>query len=217
MVGLNESIRCIPIPERMQRLPISPKGFPVPWFVAYVDGVPDFRVIGPGKISSAHNKRLCWLCGDKLGRHIVFTIGPMCTVNRVSAEPPSHLACAQYAARACPFLSKPNMRRNEVDLPEEGKNPAGIMIKRNPGVTALWITKGYSLMHAGDGVLFQVGEPERVLWYAEGREATRAEVQASIASGLPLLEREAVKDGPEGVKELARYVARSQALLPAEI
>jgi hypothetical protein len=139
----------------------------------------------------------------------------MCTVNRVSAEPPSHLACAEYAARACPFLSKPNMRRNEVDMPEDHRNPAGVMITRNPGVTALWVTRNYKLMRDGDGVLFLIGEPEDVYWYAEGRTATRAEVMASISSGLPLLEAEAIKDGPEAMEELLKCFARSQSLLPA--
>jgi hypothetical protein len=215
MTELNASIRNIPIPPRMQHLPISPKGFPVPWFVAVVNGEWDFRVIGPGKVAAAHNHRKCWLCGGTLGRHLVFTIGPMCSVNRVSAEPPSHLACAEYAARACPFLSRPKMRRNEVDMPEDHQNPTGIMIKRNPGVTALWVTRNYKLMRAGDGVLFTIGEPEDVYWYAEGRTATRAEVMASISSGLPLLEAEAIKDGPEAMEELLECFARSLLLLPA--
>lgn len=215
MTELNTAIRNIPVPPRMAHLPISPKGFPVPWFVAWIDGLPDFRVIGPGKIADAHRQKKCWLCGERTGRHMVFTIGPMCTVNRVSGEPPSHLACAEYAARACPFLTKPNMRRNEAEMPAEGKNPAGIMLKRNPGVTALWVTEKYKLMRAGDGVLFLVGEPERVHWYCEGRTATRAEVMASISSGMPFLEAEAVKEGPEALRELATCFARSLALLPA--
>jgi hypothetical protein len=215
MTNLNAAILGIMIPKRMQRLPISSKGFPVPWFVAQVNGDWDFRVIGPDKIVSAVKRKLCWLCGQPLGQHMVFVIGPMCTVNRISAEPPSHLDCAEYAARACPFLSKPNMRRNDKDMPEEGKNPAGIMIKRNPGVTALWITKSYSVRRQGEGVLFHVGEPVQVDWYAEGRKAKRAEVMASISSGLPLLEEYAKEDGPEALRELELCFRESQSYLPA--
>jgi hypothetical protein len=216
MPELNASIRDIPIPDHMRHLPISPKGFPVPWFVAQIDGQYDFRVIGPGKIAEAHNRRRCWLCGEPMGRWSVFTIGPMCTINRVSAEPPSHLACAEYAARACPFLTQPKMRRNEKGIENTGAvKAAGIMIARNPGVTALWITKSYRLMDADGGVLFKVGTPERVLWSCEGRPATRAEIEASIASGLPLLEAEAVKDGPEGIAALEEAVRASRDLLPA--
>lgn len=215
MTELNAAIRAIPIPPNMRRLPISPKGFPVPWFVAFIDGAPDFRVIAPGKIGTAHRRKCCWLCGQPLGQYLAFTIGPMGAVNRISAEPPSHHACAQYAAAACPFLTKPNMRRNEADMPEEAQEAPGTMIKRNPGVVALWITRKYQLMRAGDGVLFKVGDPERVEWYAEGRPATRAEVEASIASGYPLLEREAAQEGTEAMAALSACLGRAQALLPA--
>jgi hypothetical protein len=64
MTELNAAIRDIPIPPHMAHLPILPKGFPLPWFVATIDGVPDFRVIAPGKIALAHNARKCWLCGE---------------------------------------------------------------------------------------------------------------------------------------------------------
>lgn len=215
MKTLNVSILGIPIPERMKRLPISKTGFPVPWFVAHYNGDWDFRVIGPGKVESAVKRKLCWLCGQPLGVNMVYVIGPMCSVNRVSAEPPSHLDCAEYAVRACPFLTKPAMRRNEKDMPAEGQEPAGIMIKRNPGVSVLWITRTFRPFRSGNGVLFDVGEPERVLWFSQGRTATREEVMASISSGLPLLEAEAMKEGPEAMEELARCFERSQSLLPA--
>lgn len=214
MIGLNESISDIPVPLRMLRRPISAKGFPVPWFVALIDGVWDFRVIGPDKFEAVAKRRLCWLCGQTLGTYMVFTIGPMCTVNRVSAEPPSHLECARYAARACPFLTKPKMRRNKSDMPDGAVNPAGIMIERNPGVTALWVTKDFKPFRSGPGVLYELGEPERVEWFAQGREATRDEVMASVMSGFPILQAEAEKEGADSLLELARCMKRAETLLP---
>src|SRR3981189_2409882 len=118
MPELNASIRHIPMPDRFKKLPISDKGFPIPYFVGELDGRRDFRVIRPDAIAACFNKRLCWLCGEKLGQYLAFVIGPMCSVNRVSSEPPSHRECAEYAVRACPFLSRPKMRRNEEGLPE---------------------------------------------------------------------------------------------------
>jgi hypothetical protein len=47
----------------------------------------------------------------------------------MSAEPPSHRECAEYAVRACPFLTRPLAVRNERGL--DGFEPAGVMIKRN--------------------------------------------------------------------------------------
>jgi hypothetical protein len=60
-----------------------------------------------------------------------------------------------------------------------------------------------------------LGEPERVDWYAHGRAATRAEVDESIATGLPALEDVAKIEGPEAEQELAKCIARSKNTLPA--
>lgn len=216
MTALNESIRNIPMPMRMQHLPVSPKGFPIPWFVHNENGVLDFRVIGTGKIERAIRFSRCWLCGEMLGRHVVFTVGPMCCVNRMSAEPPSHRDCAEYGVKACPFLSKPKMRRNEVNQIEGGRPMPGIAIQRNPGATALWVTRNYDLMRVEHGVLFRMGDPEKVAWYAEGRSATKAEVMHSVQTGLPLLEEAANKEGPEAIAELAKAMIAFHHLLNAE-
>src|SRR5262245_54991717 len=107
-----------PLPSRIAGLPIDPeRGYPVPWFVAWHDGKPEFRTADGRKFRQAIRDRLCWVCGQPLGRHLVFVIGPMCTVNRVTVEPPCHLDCAEFSVRACPFLSKPQMTRRENDLP----------------------------------------------------------------------------------------------------
>ena len=50
---------------------------------------------------------------------------------------------------------------------------------------------------------------------AEGRTATRAEVEASIDGGYPILMDTAVKhDGPEGVAELERLRLDALRYLP---
>src|SRR5215831_13304169 len=179
-----------PPPRRIAKLPLDERGFPVPWFVSWFDGKPDFRIVAPERVIIAHRRKLCWVCGDPLGAHKAFVIGPMCVINRVSSEPPSHRECAEYAAAACPFLSKPRMRRNDKDLPEKKMVP-GIMIARKPGVTSVWLTRSYRLFRVDNGVLFEIGEPDEVHFYCEGRPARRAEVEASVASGLPLLEAQA--------------------------
>ena len=215
-----------PLPQRMRNLPLDHRGFPVPWFVAWVDGAPDFRVIGPGKIVEAVNGQKCWLCGQRLGAFKTFVIGPMCAVNRISSEPPSHLDCAEFAAKACPFLTQPRMRRNEKDLPEEGVNPAGIPIKRNPGVALVWVTRSFKVEKhprpSGEGALFRVGDPTAVHWYAEGRDATRDEVIASINSGLPLLYDQCEREiGPlkreAARRELHRLMEVALKLVPEAV
>ena len=209
-------------PRFMQRLPIDKRGYPVPAFVDWVGGEPEFRAMNPRFLVKAINQRLCWTCGQPLYGEEVFVIGPMCAVNRVSSEPPSHRECALYAALNCPFLSKPQMVRRKDGLPEDRK-AAGVMIERNPGVTLLYYTRRHRLIASPEmpeagahaGVLFSLGRPFKTEWYARGRPATRAEVMESINSGLELLRAiTAQHDGPEGLALLDQQYADAMRLLP---
>lgn len=196
------------LPERLARLPRDKRGFPVPAFVEWIDDEPDFRIMSREHLVACVKKSRCWICGDVLGAYKVFVIGPMCCVNRVAPEPPSHYECALFAARNCPFLSKPLAKRG--DLSDVGEvHVAGMMIERNPGVCALWVTRRYSVFHA-NGTLFKIGDPERVEFYAKGRKAFLDEIDESVVTGLPILEEAAVKDGPGAVKELNRLKQRFQ-------
>jgi hypothetical protein len=205
------------IPVRMRALPRDPDRphFPVPWFVAWIAGKPDFRVIEAGKIVAAVRYAKCWLCGQRLGSVKTFVIGPMCAVNRVSSEPPCHLDCAEYAVKVCPFLTQPKMRRNEKGLPEDRQEAAGIAIPRNPGASLLWSTLLYTLFPApGGGILFHVGEPYKLSWWAEGRAATREEVLASLESGYPILREMANPDDSDELEYLERAYQKALALVP---
>lgn len=195
------------LPDRIKRLPVSERG--------YLDGVPDFRVIGPNKVADAYRNQLCWVCGEKLGSFKAFLIGPMCAINRVSSEPPSHRDCAEFSARACPFLARPHAHRRESNLPTGVCEPAGVGISRNPGVALVWVTKKFRAFRAPNGVLFDVGEPLEVVWYAEGRLATRAEVVESVDSGYPTLYGMAAAEGPEAIAALEKQAARAELLYPA--
>jgi hypothetical protein len=106
------------------------------------------------------------------------------------------------------------MRRNEKDLPAEG-GVAGIMIKRNPGVALLWTTRSYTIMKTKTGVLFEIGDPEEIQFFAEGRKATREEIMASIESGMPILWDEAKKDGVAGLVELQKQYDKAMRLILA--
>lgn len=208
------------MPGRIDRLPRNKAGYPVPWFVAWIDGGPDFRVIRPHGIEMALRAKLCWTCGFTFQRREdrAFVIGPMCAVNRVSSEPPSHEDCAVYAATHCPFLTRPDMKRRDRHIPEGAASPAGVMIRRNPGVALVWVT-GYrdwkTISDGNGGKLFDVGEPKRALWFAEGKPATRGQVLASIDSGLPILAEMAESEGPPAVAELERLHQRALAYVPA--
>lgn len=206
----------LPIPDRIAALPRDHRGYPVPWFVGWIDGKPEFRLADSRKLSRAIERRVCWVCGHKLGPTGTFTIGPMCAVNRISSEPPSHRECAEWSARACPFLTNPAQSRRDGGLPAESVSPGGEMILRNPGITLLWVTRHWSVEGDGrGGTLFSLATPTRCMWYAEGRQAIRAEVLASIESGLPLLQDAADAEGPDAQQELARMLDVAMPLVPA--
>ncbi|MBD2364462.1 hypothetical protein H6G36_25370 [Anabaena minutissima FACHB-250] len=192
------------------------RGFPVPWFVAEVKGVYDFRIIDARKFEPAIKHRLCWVCGQKLGSRLAFSIGPMCAVNRTISEPPSHKECAEWSAKACPFLSQRQDYRRETNLPEGIKEPGGIAIARQPGVTCLWITTKYEVVQLPNGLIFKIGDPLEVHWFREGRCATREEALESINTGYPILYEMAQKEGARAIADLERKRSEALKLLPID-
>jgi hypothetical protein len=202
----------------MANLKIDKRGYPVPWFVGYLNGEPEFRAMDQRKFISAIRQKRCWTCGGDFHtgfslETFVFVIGPMCAVNRISSEPPSHMTCAQYAAKNCPFLARPHMVRREDDLSRElMANVAGRMISRNPGVALLWPTTEYTLVPDAKGkMLIQIGPlTQPAQWWCEGRPATRAEVLHSIETGVPLLRDTIQLERPEDR-------ARAEAQLDAQV
>lgn len=169
----------------MEKLPIDERGYPVPFFVQWVNGKPEFRAMDGDKLVRCVKERLCWICGQALFREMVFVAGPMCAVNRISSEPPSHRECARYAAVACPFLAKPKMVRREDGMPDKIVTEGAIL--RNPGVTMLWFCRRFTIERANPGVLFNMGTPFQVEWYGLGKSATREQVLESFESGIPIL------------------------------
>lgn len=208
------------IPSRIASLPRDHRGYPVPWFVPWIDGKPIFHAADGRKPVQAVKESRCWICGESLGRYRAFVIGPMCSVNRISAEPPMHLECAEFSVKACPFLTKPKMRRMEPI--EGGHKGAGIMLDRNPGVCCLWVCKKYEVQIHNKGILFLIGDPESVRWFAEGRTATRGDVLESVETGLPLLrgqfedpESEAILQGMLSAASVYFPIAEAEASCPS--
>lgn len=206
-----------PMPPAIARLPVDPKrGYPVPWFVHWLQGpdgkYPEFRIMDPTKFRLAIRDRLCWVCGEKLARVFAFVAGPMCAINRISAEPPSHLECAEWSVVACPFLARPHMERRSGGVVEQARPMAGMGLKRNPGVALIWMATDYTIVRDHQGrPLLHMGRPTKVNLYAEGRPAEREEITESIRTGLPFLRD--VETTPGGLAELQRATARACKLL----
>jgi hypothetical protein len=112
-------------------------------------------------------------------------------------------------------MSRPRARRshhNETEISDRA-GIDGVAILRNPGVTAVWVTRN-SEYQLGRG--FYLGDPFEITWWCEGRPATRAEVMASVESGIHHLEKLAVEEGPSAVAALALAKIRAEPLWPIE-
>ena len=209
-----------PLTERLKKLPLDERGYPVPFFVSWIDGKPEFRAADGRKYRRCVQDKLCWVCGEPLGAHLAFAIGPMCVTNRTTAEPPAHLDCAQWSVKGCPFLARPQMVRRRGDEAYESndqiREAAGISLDHNPGVTCIWVTKSYKFFPDGDGrPLIQIGDPVAApTWWREGRPATRAEVLAAMDKGLPKLREQC--DHPEAHRLLTQMSTEALQYLPHE-
>lgn len=203
-------------PPKIKALPVDRRGYPVPWFTPWVGGEPEFRAVYPDQAYKAHKAGKCWICGQRNQGAYAFVIGPMCAINRVSSEPPSHLDCGRFAVTACPFLSRPLAKRRDVsDIPHQP--PPGVMLERNPGVSLIWVTRSYRFEtepNEPTNGLFRIGSPIKPLeWYSEGRKATRKEVLESIESGLPKLTELALLHGEAGLEALRKQIERAMKLV----
>lgn len=186
-MNASDTLKLPPMPARIARLPRNARGYPIPFFVQWIDGLPDFRLLDGANFARCLSERLCQICGEPLGASATFVIGPMCAVNRTNGEPPSHRECAEFAVKACPFMLRPGMERREDDTTRSA-GTSGIFVTRNPGVMVLWTTKRWKIFHDDKGYpLVNLGEPRHVSWWREGRPATFAEVEESLKTGRPIL------------------------------
>ena len=178
-----------PLPGRMRKLPVDDRGYPIPEFVSRLDGKRDFRVVSLDHLAKCIREDVCWVCGQPLDELKVFVIGPIPAIRGISNEPPSHVECAQFAARACPFLLLPKAQHRVVDNPKVRKMPGAT--KSNPGICCLYTVRGYACHEKPKGVIFQTGRAVRIDWYTQGRRAERAEVIAALEASMRAIGRNA--------------------------
>jgi hypothetical protein len=184
-------------PSRLAHLPRDRRGFPVPWFVSWGAGEPRFPVVDAAKLSLAWNEERCWVCGDRLGAHRGWVVGPMSVIEGATPEPPSHYECAAFSVSACPHLSTADARFSGRYADDADCVAQPNISKATSAVTAIWITKGRGAtpFRAGAGTLFGLAEPTRLEWYAAGRPASDGEVRVAIEQAVPTLRTAAVAQG----------------------
>lgn len=182
---------AVAMPGRVRALPRNRAGYPIPWFASTTpDGGRDLRVASTPRWWACVRERLCWICGQRRSRRDAFVVGPTAVVNRTTSEPPCHIDCAEYAAKACPYLTRPDMVRRPNGIPE-GAGLPGVAVLSNPGVTAVYVTTKWELFHPPDGAatdwLIRLGDPLSVSWWTQGRTATHPEAYDAMRAALPTL------------------------------
>jgi ferredoxin len=177
------------LPARMRHLPIDERGYPIPEFVSNLSGKRDFRIVSLEHLANCIRDSTCWICGQPLEAWKVFVIGPLAAIQGVSNEPPSHVECAEFAVRACPFLLLPKAQHRPTEIPNIQKMPGSM--KRNPGACCVYTVTAYSHHKKPDGrgTIFRYGPAVRVNWYTQGRPAKRSEVLAAINASLLAIHR----------------------------
>jgi hypothetical protein len=207
-----------PLPPDMRQLPIDQRGFPVPYFVKWVNGVPDFRILDMEKIHQSTVEGRCQICGKKLGRSGIFAVGPISAITLVDDEPPMHQLCAEFAAQACPWMMRPGMKRGQAVKPDGTLTPAeilntpGTVYSGAPKVWALIEVQSYYADRQADGtILYHMGQPVEMSWWAEGRRATREQVIDATSDARTYLANhdpspEAVADLDARMTELGQWL-----------
>jgi hypothetical protein len=116
----------IPIPNRMKKFPLF-HGFPVHYTVfVHSDGTPDFKIMHERRREECFKKNWCHLCGEPLNKknrkeeEYAFIGGPKCVLAHRFIDGPMDIACAEYAAKVCPFLSSPTGKYASVIPVKEG-------------------------------------------------------------------------------------------------
>jgi len=165
-----------PIPPRLAGRPRDRRGYPVPYIVMLdANGKPDFRVSDTLKVMRVVELRLCGLCGQPMGRYMGFIGGPQSFQSHCNTDPPSHVECAEYALKVCPFLANPSMHYAEkipmlagaktIVIPEMPvERPERFFLATAKSVEWVRLPSGNPVLQAGEWLTTR--------WFKDGQEIT---------------------------------------------
>lgn len=102
--------RTVPLPARMRSLVRDDRGYLIFHAVTPPEGAHegarvDFRILSVEHHMEVARRRLCAICGKRLGQQLFWIGGPMCILNRVFGDGHMHEDCARYALAVCPYLA----------------------------------------------------------------------------------------------------------------
>jgi hypothetical protein len=151
-------------PHRIARLR-HVGGYPVPWMMIF-NGVPDFRTLDSEKVIRAARQRLCGICGERLGKHIVFVGGKNSCKAGHFVDPPFHRECAEHAFKICPYLlgrTDLDTQRSKPKVDDDMKLIEGDVADSD--VMGIYQTRTYELGAHGDMLLFEAGACEEITYF----------------------------------------------------
>lgn len=142
----------IPIPKRMENLPIDIRGFPIPYTV-HIDpaGKTDFSKIDVEKHAKCIIDKTCTICGQSLGTDMWFVAGWKVALNPNGAfvDGALHKQCGVYALKVCPYLAVPSYVKQSVnEIPDNAKGV--LMLKGKSTMWALLKVAGYNIRIVND-------------------------------------------------------------------
>lgn len=166
-MGLN-----IEIPKELSHLKIDSRGYPVPYFVSWIDGKPEFRYLDPERLYMIFDRKVCHICGTKLpSDYVYFISGPMGLQNRISSDAGMHRVCAEFSLKACPhlYLQKAERREND-ELGKEIASQPSVLIKEKPPVVILVkASKWKQAKHDGQIFLKYTPHSWEIFHYVNGK------------------------------------------------
>lgn len=102
------------IPKELEHLRVDERGYPIPFFVGYHDGKPNFRYGDTFKRDICLAQKKCAICGKKLPRDFSYVItGPEGYANQIVSDAPMHRRCAEFTMDACPHIHFEKAQRKE--------------------------------------------------------------------------------------------------------
>lgn len=128
-------------PRSFRRLRRDHRGMPIPYLMSGISQT----TMSPERFHEIVTKKLCMVCGEKLGNKKWFLGGYRAMVNRLFVDPAMHEECAHYSLKRCPFLSNPVQKYHKK--PSEGAtfvDQVAVGVKRAAQV--LMRTNGYQVV-----------------------------------------------------------------------
>lgn len=197
-----EELRRI-MPDRIRVLGHDAVGNPSLFFAQRgANGLVNYRAPRPEAVDQCLKHRLCYICGQQLGRNKTFLTGPVGALRQIALDPPCHRSCAVYAAQACAYFTKPRLRPD-------------VMPTHN--ATCLWTTRSFVPLPIDNAVHFHLGKPIEMTWFRQGEIASYEEVLRATQYALRILLDIARDDGDYAVQAVLQSVAKlRQHLAPLE-